>query len=135
MKEHRFRVWNVKESRMYYRGYQKFWNVLLCEDDHGSREGRGKPVRKAPYGDCVFLEGTGVYDRTGREVFEADRIRIYHAGRANEAVVGPVPDSFGNSAAHPLQSALRVVGIQGNPAKVDVEILGNTYETPQLSKK
>lgn len=117
---------------MYYRGYQKFWNVLLCDDDQGTKEGRGKPVRKAPYGECLFLEGTGVYDRAGREVFEGDVVRIRHQGKTGDAVVGAVPDSFGNRAAHPLRTALDAVGIAGNPDKIDVEILGNIYETPQL---
>src|SRR5262249_10338290 len=107
---------------MYYRGYQKFLHVLLCEDDRGANDGRGRPVRRASYADCVFLEGTGVYDRSGREVFEGDVVRIRHQDRVDEAVVGPVPDSFGNRAAHPLQSALRAVGIAGNPETVDVEI-------------
>jgi hypothetical protein len=132
MKEHRFRVWHLNENRMYYRGYQKFWNVLLCDDDKGTREGRGLPVRKASYGECIFLEGTGVYDRAGREVFEGDIIRIRHQGRTADAVVGPVPDSFGNRGAHPLRTALEAAGIAGNPEKLDVEVLGNTFETPQL---
>lgn len=132
MKEHRFRVWHVKDNKMYYRGYQKFWNVLLCEDDQGAREGRGLPIKKAPYSECVFLEGTGVYDRVGREVYESDIIRIRHQGLTADVVVGPIPDSFGNRSAHPLQSALKAAGISGHPEKIDVEILGNTYESPRL---
>ena len=128
MKDIRFRVWHLKENRMYYRGYQKFFHVLLCEDDQGQNEGKGTPARRAFYGDCVFLESTGLYDRCQREIFEGDYVRVRYQGREFEGLVEAVPDTFGAAKLHPLQSILKKNGITGNPENLDLEVTGNEYE-------
>ncbi|MBI3251886.1 MAG: hypothetical protein HYZ52_01005 [Candidatus Omnitrophica bacterium] len=129
MKDIHFRVWHLKENKMYYRGYQKFLHVLLCEDDHGENDGRGRPVRRAGYGDCVFLESTGLRDKNGREVFEGDLIRVQYKERSFTGVVGPVPDTFGAGKKHPLSGLLKSNGVMGSPEDLDIEVIGNEYET------
>ena len=128
MKDIRFRVWHVKEKRMYYRGYQKFLHVLLCDDDQGDNEGRGKSVKRASYGDCVFLESTGLFDKRQREIFEGDIVRVRYKNLDFQGVVGDVPDTFGAKKLHPLSSLLKKNGILGNPENLDLEVTGNEYD-------
>lgn len=135
MKEHRFRVWNIKESRMYFRGYQKLLFALLCEDDGGANEGRGRPVKRVPYGDCVFLESTGVEDKHRREIFEGDIVRVRHGGNEFRDVVGTVPDTFGSGAVHPLTPLLKKHGVQTSPDRIEIEVLGNEFENSELLNK
>ena len=135
MKDIRFRVWHLKENKMYYRGYQKFLHVLLCEDDQGENEGRGKPVQRAFYGDCVFLESTGLFDKRQREIFEGDIVRVGYKGQVFEGIVSDVPDTFGAKKLHPLHSLLKKHGILGNPENLDLEVVGNEYAAPEISKR
>ena len=128
MKDIRFRVWHLKDRKMYYRGYQKFFHVLLCDDDRGENESRGRPVKRAFYGDCVFLESTGLRDKSGGEVFEGDIVRVLYKERSFTGAVGPVPDTFGAGKKHPLTDLLKANGISGNPENLEMEILGNEYE-------
>ena len=132
MKELKFRAWHLKEHRMYYRGYQKFLHVLLCEKDPSGADGRGKPVKRASYGDCVLLEGVSLEDKNHREIFEGDIVRVRHQGREFTGVVGSVPDMFGSRRLHPLQELLKAHGITGYPDRLDIEVLGNEYEDPEL---
>ncbi len=132
MKQHRFRVWHIPERKMYFRGYQKLLHVLLCEDDRGSQEGRGRPVRRAAYRDCVFLEGTGVEDKNRREIFEGDIVRVRQQARIVSGVVGPPPDTFGAGNAHPLKELFKKHGISGPWDRLEIEVIGNEFETPEL---
>ena len=134
MKDLRFRVWHVKEKKMYYRGYQKFLHVLLCDDDHGENDGRGKPVKRAYYGDCVFLESAGLVDKQGREVFEGDIVEVEYKTMRFQGVVGPIPDMFGTKKLHPLNDLLKAHGILGNPENLALQVLGNEYENEDLLK-
>ncbi len=131
MKEIRFRAWHVKEARMYYRAYQKWLHILLCEDDRGAAEGAGKPAKRAGYADCVLLESTGLYDKNGSEIFEGDVVRVRHAERTFTDVVGPVPDTFG-SRVHPLRDLFAKHGLSGDPDRAEIEVLGNEFESPEL---
>jgi uncharacterized phage protein (TIGR01671 family) len=133
MKELKFRVWNLKDRRMYYRGYQKFLHVLLCEKDPAAPDDRGKPVKRAPYGECIFLESTGLEDKNRREIFEGDVVRVRHDGREFTGAVPTVPDTFGAGRVHPLQTLLKKHGITGYPERLDIEVLGNEYENPELA--
>ena len=117
---------------MYYRSYQKLLHALLCGDDGGENEGRGRPVQRASYEDCEFLESTTFLDKNRQEIFEGDIVRIVYKGNTFTDIVGSVPDMFGSQKIHPLRSVLERHGIQGNPDNLDVEVLGNRYETPEL---
>ena len=128
MKDIHFRVWHLKQNRMFYRGYQKFLHVLLCEDDHGENEGKGKPVQRASYGDCVFLESTGLFDKNQREIIEGDLVRVKHKDKVFEGLVDAVPDTFGAAKIHPLNNILKKQGILGYPENLVLEVIGNEYE-------
>ena len=135
VKDLRFRVWHVKENRMYYRGYQKFFHVLLCDDDNGRNDGKGQPVKRASYGDCVLLESTGLQDKNRKEIYEGDVVCVSYKGERFQDVVGSVPDMFGSRKVHPLQSVLKKHGISGNPENLEIEVLGNEFEQPELIEK
>jgi uncharacterized phage protein (TIGR01671 family) len=132
MKELKFKVWHKKEKKMYYRGYQKLWYVLLCEDDHGDNDGKGRPVKRASYEDCELLESTTFFDKNRREIYEGDRVRIVYKGKVFEGEVDFIPDMFGSKNIHPLQSVLIKHGITGNPENLDVELIGSRYESWKL---
>ena len=132
MKELKFRAWNIKENKMYYRGYQKLFHALLCDKDPADEEGAGKPVKRVPYSECFLLESTGLEDKDRREIFEGDIVRVRHRDKVFTGVVGSVPDMFGSRKLHPLQSLLKENGITGNPDHLEIEVLGNEYENPEL---
>ena len=132
MKELKFRVWNIKENKMYYRGYQKLFHVLLCEKDPKDMTGAGKPVKRAPYGNCLLLESADLLDKNRREIFEGDIVRVRTHDKVFTGVVGSVPDMFGTRKLHPLQSLLKQHGITGCPDNLDIEVLGNEYEDQEL---
>ena len=132
MKNLRFRVWYLPEKKMYYRGYQKLLHVLLCENDHGTNDGRGKPVKRARYDDCEMLEGSSALDKKGHEIFEGDIVKVSYQGKIFVDFVDSVADMFGSKNIHPLQSLLLRHGITGNPENLGVEIIGNRYENPEL---
>ena len=132
MKELKFRVWHHKENKMYYRGYQKLFHVLLCEKDPSDADGNGRPVKRAGYVDCFFLEGTGLEDRCRKEIFEGDIVRVRHQGREFVDVVGSVPDMFGSRKIHPMAQLLKKHGIAGNPDDLEMEVIGNEFENPEL---
>ena len=135
MRDLKFRAWVIKESKMYYRGYQKFLHVLLCDQDPTDPDGSGRPVRRVPYSDCFLLESTGIEDKHRHEIFEGDIVRVKAQGKDFTGVVGSVPDMFGSRKLHPMQSLLLKHGITGNPDKLDVEVLGNEYQDPELLKE
>lgn len=135
VKEVRFRAWHAKEKKMYYRGYQKFFSVLLCDRDPAHDDGHGKPVKRAWYGDCFLLESTGLEDRNRREVFEGDIVRVRYREADFTGVVGGVPDTFGAGKVHPLRDLLKLHGISGYPENLDIEVVGNEFENPERLKE
>ena len=128
MRDIQFRVWHRKEKKMYYRGYQKWFYVLLCEDDRGTNQGKGKPVKRAGYDDCVFLESTGLTDKFGMEIFEGDFVRITCGAVTAEGLVEPVPDMFKSRGLHPLHSLLERHGLPDTIENLEMKVTGNRYE-------
>ena len=127
MREIKFRAWHIPESKMYFRAYQKLFHVLLCEDD-GTPEGRGKPVLRARFGDCVLMETASVTDRNGREVFEGDVVRIRAGGRVAEGVFESVPDTFRSRRLHPLHELCERHGVRAGDPGLELEVVGNKFE-------
>ena len=111
MKNTKFKVWYLPEKKMYYRGYQKLLHVLLCEDDHGSADGNGKPVKRARYDDCQMLESSSVYDKNQLEIFEGDIVKVTYKGQSFVDCVESIEDMFGSRKIHPLQGLLLKHGI------------------------
>lgn len=129
MREINFKVWHIKDRKMYFRGYQKLFHVLLCEDDGGKNEGKGVPVRRANYGDCIFLETTSLKDKNGREVFEGDIVRLRVKEKTYEGVVESVPDMFRSRKLHPLEGLFRKFGLEPENENIEIEVLGNSFES------
>ncbi len=127
MRDIQFRVWHLKEKKLYYRGYQKVSYVLLCEDDRGKNEGKGIPVKKASYADCAFLETTSLFDKKGTEIFEGDIVKLRTQTKVYEGAVGDVPDMFRSRKIHPLQSLFEEHGIREEDV-LEIEVVGNQYE-------
>ena len=128
MREIKFRVWHIQEKKMYFLGYQKLSHILLCDDDHGSNEGKGVPVKRAAYSDCEMLESTGIIDISGKEIFEGDIVRVRLAGKFFEGVVGPVPDMFRSRKLHPLHDLIAQHDISDDEENMKIEIIGNRFE-------
>jgi uncharacterized phage protein (TIGR01671 family) len=123
----KFRVWHRPEKKLYYAGYQKLFSVVLCDDDLGTNEGRGIPVKDAHYDDCDFLQGTGILDAAGREIFEGDHVKVKVKGQEYRGTVDNIPDMYKSRGLHPMQEMLDQFGIQ-NDDDVKFEIVGNRYE-------
>jgi len=125
--EFKFRVWYRPEKKLYYAGYQKLFSVTLCEDDHGSNEGRGLPVKDVHYDDCEFLQGTGILAVDGREIFEGDHVKIKSAGQEYRGTVDNIPDMYKSRGLHPMQELLDQFGLQAED-ELSFEITGNRYQ-------
>lgn len=124
--EFKFRVWHRPEQKLYYAGYQKLFSVLLCEDDRGTNEGRGTPVKTAHYDDCDFLQGTGILDIQGREIYEGDRVKIFYKDRTFEGTVDNIPDMYKSRGLHPIQELLDRFGVAADD-DLRFEVTGNIY--------
>ncbi len=131
MLEIKFRVWHKKEQKMYFRGYQKLWHILLCEDDQGSFQGKGVPVKRGRFEDCELLQTTGLTDKNGREIFEGDIVRILCGEKIFTDTVESIPDMFKSRRLHPLHDLLSRSGVSDREENMEIEILGNRYENPQ----
>jgi hypothetical protein len=127
----RFRAWHRKERRMYYRAYQKWFHVLLCAEDPRDPGGPGIPVLRARFEDCDLLQGTGVFDKMSREIFEGDIVRLESGGRSAVGVVPPVPDMYKSRRLHPLQGLLEACGMTREDETPEFEVMGNRYETSE----
>ncbi len=111
---------------MYYRAYQKLFYVLLCEDDGA----RGRPALRASHADCVLMQGAGIKDRKGRDIFEGDRLRVRTGAKSFEGVPSEIPDMYKSRGLHPLHELLKANGIIDAPSDIEIEVTGNEYENP-----
>lgn len=133
MREIKFRVWHASDKKMYFRGYQKLFHILICDDDQGSNAGKGIPVKRAAYKDCFLLESTGIMDIHNREIFEGDILKIRSGETCYQGAVESVPDMFRSRRLHPLQSVLEKFHLADNEENLVFEIIGNIYESPELA--
>ena len=125
MSEIVFRAWHKTERKMFYRAYQKWFHVLLCDDD-GQASGKGIPKLRAGYDECILMQNTTFEDERGREIFEGDVIRIKTASGIYEGVVENVPDMFKSRKLHPLEPLFKRFGLSQNEA-MRFEVIGNIY--------
>lgn len=127
MRDIRFRVWYKPEQKMYFRGYQKLLYILLCDDDRGANSGRGLPVKRAAFEDCVLQECTDIEDSEGRLIYEGDCLRVKTAERETVVMVGQIPDMFRSRGIHPLQEALAPAGMKPSDIQF-LKVTGNIFE-------
>lgn len=120
---------------MYFRGYQKWFHVLLCGDDNGRENGRGIPVKRESFEACELLESTGLEDVHGREIFEGDLVRVNCGGRTFSGAVDAVPDMYRSRGLHPLHNLLEKHGISDREENILVEVIGNRFENPKLVRE
>lgn len=135
IREIKFRAWHKKEKKMYFRGYQKWFHVLLCGDDAGKEQGRGIPVKRESFEACELLESTDLEDIRGREIFEGDIVRVESGTQCFIDVVEGVPDMFRSRKLHPLHGLLARHGIADNAEDLKIEVLGNRFENEELERE
>ncbi|MCB9800012.1 MAG: hypothetical protein H6757_04560 [Candidatus Omnitrophica bacterium] len=128
----RFRAWHLKENKMYFSAYQKILSVLLCDDDKGSNEGKGLPVKEVSYEDCVLMQSTGLFDKNGVEIFEGDLVRIFLNQDIFEGEIREIPDMYKSRRLHPMQSMLEKIGLQDSVQDLTFEVIGHRYEESLL---
>ena len=124
------RAWYYPEQKMYYRAYQKWFSVVLCDDDHGQRHGMGIPVKRAPYQDCILLESTFLKDNHGCEIFEGDRVHVTYQGKEFEDIVDGVPDMFKSRKIHPLTELFKRQGLciaWDDSVEDYIEVIGHQF--------
>ena len=126
MSEIIFRVWHRPEKKMYERGYQKLTHVLLWE--RGTHPGSGIPDKQASYEDCEWMQSSGLKDKSGREIFEGDRVRLQWQNKITEGILEEVPDMFKSRGLHPLHALLLQAGIPDKAEGLEMEVTGNRYE-------
>jgi uncharacterized phage protein (TIGR01671 family) len=126
-----FRAWYQPERKMYPRAYQKWFYVLLCEDDGGTNNGKGRPVKRAPYDTCTLMQSTGLVDERGKEIFEGDVLEVHIRATKHLDVVDDIPDMYRSRKLSPLQSMLDRLGISSEEITA-LKVLGNIHETPEL---
>lgn len=116
---------------MYFRAYQKWRFILLC-DAGGEADDKGRPARRARFEDCVLMQGSSVWDKREKEIFEKDIVRLRCQGRIYEGEITEIPDMFKSRGLHPLQVFLDQHGIVDGEKDWEWEIIGNRFTNPEL---
>jgi hypothetical protein len=111
MREPKFRIWDSYKKEMVYGGFQ------LWFDGHG--ELKDTPPIGA-YPNIELLEYTGLNDKHGKKIFERDIVKWYGPKGVYTQIVQWIDDE---------------AMFLPNHMKGEVEVIGNTYETPDLIPK
>lgn len=122
MRELKFRAWDKKFKKMYFKG------LMLCVDgDLGFDPRVFKKGKYAPL-EMELMQFTGLHDRKGKEIYEGDILKKHTP--SNWIPEGNVVVKYsGNGFWCESKSG-------GNffPDVDYVEIIGNIYENPELLK-
>lgn len=121
-RELKFRAWHPAEKKMWSDvGVDDCGNAIL------DTRNRGLQYLK---GESVVMQYTGLKDKNGKEIYEGDVLAT--PGEAN-AVVIFVKGSFCGKEINgwdPMNAVFPLAGI----ITLDIEIVGNIYENPELVK-
>ena len=80
-----------------------------------------------------LLQSTALIDKNGLEIFEGDLVRIRTKSKTFEGTVSPIPDMFKSRKLHPLHDLLDAHGINDLEESLEIEVLGNRFEHPNLA--
>ena len=119
MREIKFKVWDRKHNRM----SQSF---SLGRDSNIVFNDRCICGVEITGNDFVYLQFTGLKDRNGKEIYEGDICKYLNIYTKNEIWVVAFEDAKFVLKKSPMRFDLGDVDIQC------VEVLGNTYENPEL---
>lgn len=120
MKEIKFRAW--------YKPAQKMYQVQSMNFHSQTGKLYNVFVEGSPYtpriSDIELLQFTGLLDKSGKEIYEGDVVRV-NAGEPSLEFISQVIFE---------QASFRIAAVydQGFPHKEDIEVIGNIYENPEL---
>jgi uncharacterized phage protein (TIGR01671 family) len=114
-REIKFRAWSKVEQKMYSCFGFMSGQVLIIKDDKAVGQ-------KDEY--FELMQFTGILDRSGKEIYEGDIVRVN----------GGEPGLEFTSQVVFEQAAFRIKAVydQGFPHREDIEVIGNLHENPEL---
>lgn len=138
MIEHKFRAWHKEQHKMYSAEELGNDQVTLMPDGRGFANISGKDTRLSQIDNgrkMIPLEYIGKHDKNGKEIYEADIVKIWD----------PIYQVFGNVCVEyePPCFRLRWAASVNSPL-IDIsrlrtfsdgEVIGNKWENPELMKE
>jgi len=126
-REIKLRVWDTKKRLM----VDGFDESLYLSLNHGllfiNTVGEPIDVEKERY---VIQQYTGLKDTKGKEIYEGDIVQ--------NMIIGPVEyflGEFSIGGVTPLKDFLIIPRDENQPLDLDLEIIGNIFENPELLKQ
>jgi hypothetical protein len=131
-RELKFRVWDKQDKSFLSEEYLKHFKVAISWDGKSVYQNFICGDKKVD-DEVIIQQYTGLKDKNGKEIYEGD---ICNAGM----VTGPIDFIIGgfSLASNPLIEFLPkdacVFSPDFDPSWIDVEVIGNIFENPELLK-
>lgn len=123
MRDIKFRAWDKKEKKMIWKKEYFTLQSALKEDISFF----GFVANKYYIMDFEFMQFTGLHDKNGKEIYDGDILQLDNEKRVYWQVVqdnrNDFPRGWTIKSTHPQYS---------HPEVSRLEIIGNTYENPEL---